>query len=328
MFGLKIAMCWSLRLLVFAALALGLTASARADCPTTGLPKTFTYGSIAVSNSLAVGAVIPGTVQSFTLTGKCSATSLANKPVVACPSSQYPVSGTTDVYSTGLSGVGMRMRDSSGKALIGSNSCGSTSTLGTTAADGSFNVSGTIELVKTGPITAGTITPTASTGTYYTGILNSGVTLNDGTGTLSIAGGTAVRPVTCSVTSATANQTIPMATVSPSMLPSAGAVAAKTPFSIALICESGVSVAVTFTSASGNSGIDSVLASSGTATGVGVQLLDASQKPVTLDTALQLTPGTTGNASFQFFGQYYRVGSAEATAGTVRATTIFTMSYQ
>lgn len=311
-----------------AVLALGWTASARADCPTTGLPKTFTYGSIAVSNSLAVGAVIPGTVQSFTLTGKCSDTSLANKSIVACPSGQNPVPGTTDVYSTGLSGVGMRMRDSSGKALIGTGSCGATSSLGTTAADGSFNVSGTLELVKTGPITAGTITHTATTANYNTGVLNTGVTLNNGNSSLSIASGTQVRPVTCSVTSETANQTISMAQIKPSMLPSAGAVTAQTPFSIALNCDSGVSVAVTFTSASGNSGIDSVLASTGTAQGVGVQLLNASQTPIKLDTALQLTWSTPGNRSFQFFGQYYRLGTAEATPGTVRAAAIFTMSYQ
>lgn len=303
------------------------TANARADCTTPALPFTFTYGSIAVSNSLAVGAVIPGTVQSFRLSGQCS-TSLAGMPVVACPSQQSPVSGTSDVYSTGLAGIGMRMRNSSGTALVGSGQCATTSSLGTVAADGSFNVSGTFELVKTGTINAGTITPTSTTATYYSGVLNSGVALNNGNNTLKIASGTAVKPVTCSVTAATANQTVVLPTISPSALGAAGQVAGKTPFSIALSCEAGVKVAITFSSASGSSGIPTVVASTGTAAGVGVQLLNSSWTPITLDTALQLSSGTTGDTSFQFYGQYFQLATARATPGSVNAAAIFTMSYQ
>ncbi|MFM0250160.1 fimbrial protein [Paraburkholderia sediminicola] len=321
----KFATCWGFKVLALAVLALGWTASARAaNCTTTGLPKVFTYGTIAVSNSLAVGAVIPGTVQSFTLSGTCPA-SAANTDVVACPASQSPVSGTTDVYSTGLSGVGMRMRNSSGTPLIGSGNCATTSSLGKTAADGTFNVSGTFELVKTGSISAGTITPTASTATYNAGVLNTGSGLG---GALTIASGTEVRPVTCSVTAETANQVIPLDQVKTSALASAGATAGRKPFSIGLSCESGVKVAVTFTSASGSSGIPTVIASNGTATDVGVQLLDVSQTPIILDTALQLTNATTGNASFQFYAQYYRLGAAQVGPGTVNAAAIFTMSYQ
>jgi type 1 fimbria pilin len=323
--GLKHAIRWCSRGFVLTALALGWMSSAHAVlCTTPALPKVFTYGTIAVSNSLPVGAVIPGTVQSFSLSGTCPA-STANVDVVVCPSAQSPVSGTTDVYSTGLSGVGMRMRNSSGTTLIGSGSCATTSSLGKTAADGSYNVSGTFELVKTGTISAGTITPTASTATYNAGVLNTGVGLG---GTLSIASGTVVRLVTCSVTAATANQTVFLPTISASALGSAGAVAAKTPFSIALSCQSGVAVAITFSSASGSSGIPSVLGSNGTAAGVGVQLLNASQTAITLDTALQLTRGTSGNDSFRFYAQYYRLGATRPTPGTVSATTIFTMSYQ
>nr|WKF59876.1 Fimbria adhesin protein [Paraburkholderia busanensis] len=318
---------WFVQALFLAVMALGWTASARADCPTTGLPKTFNYGPIAVSNNLAVGDVIPGTVQSFTLSGKCSST-WANQSVVACPNTQNPVSGTTDVYSTGLAGVGMRMRNSSGVPLIGSGLCDTTSSLGTTAADGSFNVSGTFELVKTGTIAGGTITPSGSVATYFTGLLKTGIGLNNGAGTLQIASGTAIRTVTCSVTAATAYQTVPLATISPAMLASAGAVAAKTPFSLTLNCDKGVNVAITFTSASGASGIPSVLGSNGSASGVGVQLLDASQKPITLGTALPLTSSTLGNDSFPFYAQYYRLSAATVKAGRVNATGIFTMSYQ
>ncbi|MFM0508894.1 fimbrial protein [Paraburkholderia sp. RL17-373-BIF-A] len=229
----------------------------------------------------------------------------------------------TGVYPTNVAGVGMRMRDANGKPMVGTGACSTDSQLGTTGSDGSFNVSGTFELVKTGPVTGGSITGAS----YNTGVLNTGYTLNNGADTMTVSN-TPVRGVTCSVTAASANQTIPLATINPAMFPTAGSVAAKTPFSLGLNCQSGVKVSVTFSSTSGNSGVASVLANAGSATGIGVQLLDASQSPITLDVALPLTSSTTGNMSFQFFLQYYRLGVAPVVAGAARATAIFTMSYQ
>jgi len=57
-------------------------------------------------------------------------------------------------------------------------------------------------------------------------------------------------------------------------------------------------------------------------------LLDSSRNAITLNTALQLTSGTTGDMTFQFYGQYYRLGAPPVTSGTVNASVIFTMSYQ
>ncbi|MPW15383.1 fimbrial protein [Paraburkholderia sp. CNPSo 3157] len=307
------------------ALVVGFASHAHADCPTsTGLPATFTYGSVAVSDSLAVGGVIPGTVRTFTIIGKCSLNSLYNMPIVACPPSGTAVPGMTGVYPTNVAGIGMRMRDANGNPMVGTGSCSMSSSLGYTGADGSFNVSGSFELVKTGTVSSGSIT-----GAWYnTGVLNTGYTLNNGSSTMSVANGTQVRVVTCSVTAATANQTIPLATVSPSMFTTAGSVAARTGFSLGLNCQSGVKVAITFSSTSGNSGVASVLGNLGTARGVGVQLLDSTQAPITLDSPLTLTSSTTGNMSFPFYAQYFRVGTPAVIAGSVRATAVFTMSYQ
>ncbi|MBK5050877.1 fimbrial protein [Burkholderia sp. R-70006] len=230
----------------------------------------------------------------------------------------------TGVYPTNVAGVGMRMRDSKGTPLVGTGYCSTTSSLGNTAADGSFTVSGTFELVATGSIQGGTI----SGALYNTGILNTGVTLNNGNSNMSVASGTAIRPVTCSVDPASANQRVPLATVSPTMFAGAGSTAATTPFSINLVCQAGVNVAVTFSSATGTSGVPTVLASNGTATGIGVQLLNALNTPITLDSPLLLTSATTGNTSFQFFAQYYRLGATGMTPGRVNAAAIFTMNYQ
>src|SRR6201747_1385034 len=88
----------------------GWSVAARADCPTPALPYSFDYGSVAVPNSLAVGAIIPGTERPFRLRGSCASATTFNKEVVACPNAAA-VSGMTDVYPTGLAGVGMRMRN-------------------------------------------------------------------------------------------------------------------------------------------------------------------------------------------------------------------------
>ncbi|MBP0592722.1 fimbrial protein [Paraburkholderia sp. LEh10] len=313
-------------LLVFCVLILtiGFSTHAQADCTTsTGLPTTFTYGAVAVGNAVAVGDAIPGTVQSFHIVGKCTSSATFSKPVVACLNSGTPVAGMTGVYPTSIAGVGVRMRDSGGNPMVGTGACSTTSSLGNTGADGSFDVSGSVELVKTGAVGSGTM----SSIVYYTGVLNTGFTLNNGANTMTVASAP-IRAVTCSVTAATANQTIPLATVSPAMFPAAGTVAAKTPFSLGLNCQTGVKVSVTFNSTSGTTGVASVLGNLGTATGIGVQLLDSSQAPLVLGNPLVLTSSTTGNMSFPFYVQYYRLGAAPVVSGTVRATAIFTMSYQ
>ncbi len=162
---------------------------------------------------------------------------------------------------------------------------------------------------------------------YDSGVLNTNIVLNNGNDKLTLAS-TSVRAVTCSVTAATANQTIPLATVSPAMFPAAGSVAARTPFSLGLSCQAGVSVSVTFSSTSGVSGVDSVLGNAGTAQGIGVQLLDPTQAPLVLGSPLTLTSGTTGNMSFPFYAQYYRLGASPVVPGTVHSTAVFTMSYR
>lgn len=313
-----------LRLIAVFTLFFSFAGHARADCPVNGGMPLFNYGSVVVSESLAIGEVIPGTVRTYQLVGKCTSNSTFNRPVVTCPLSGAEVSGMTGVYPTNVAGVGTRMRDGSGKPLIGTGACSTDSSLGTVGATGDFNVAGSFELVKTGPISGGSFSGVR----YDAGVLNTGIALNNGVKSMTIPNGTPVRTVTCSVSSATANQTVTLPTIGTSTLGAAGAVAGKTSFKLDLICQPGVKVAVTFSSTSGNTGVPSVLASTGSAQGVGVQLLDSAQAPLALDSALPLTAGTTGNTSFTFFAQYYRLGAAAVSPGDFHATAIFTMSYQ
>ena len=170
---------WSRALRVlFIAMTVMSSRMALADCPTTsGLPQTIDYGTLGISNALPVGAVIPGSERSFRITGSCSAATTYNKDVVACPTgSATAVAGMTGVYNTGRAGIGMQMLDQNGKALVGTDTCSPSSSLGKTDSTGKFDLPATFQLIKTGPVSTG---PAPSV-MYLTGVLNTGVTLNNG----------------------------------------------------------------------------------------------------------------------------------------------------
>jgi type 1 fimbria pilin len=305
--------------LVVLAVTMGWSASAHAACSTTvSPPAAFNYGSMAVSNALAVGEVIPGTARQFRLAGTCSG--LYNLDIVACPpGGTQAVSGMTGVYQTGLGGVGMRIRTQGGVPLVGTGVCATTSSLGKTSATGAYDVSGSFELVKTGAVTTGAMTAAS----YSLGVLNTGV----GTGSISVSSGTQLRTVTCSISTDSANQTVILPTVTVRSLASAGKTAGVTPFQLALSCAPGVRVNMTLMSVASDSGVNSVLGSTGTSSGVGIQILDSTYRALTLNEIHKLIDSTTGDATIHFFAQYYRLSSV-LKPGPVSAAAIVTMSYE
>lgn len=308
---------------ILCASVMGWSVSARAECPTAALPYSFDYGSVAVPNSLGVGAVIPGTERSFRLKGTCASATTFNKDVVACPKTAA-VSGMADVYPTGLAGVGMRMRNQNGVPMVGSQACSTNSSLGKTDGAGNFDVSGTFELVKTGTVAIGTIGGAA---TYFTGILNTAFTLNGGQNSMSVTSSTAFRTVTCSVLSGTENQTVYLPTVTTRSLGAVGQTAGQTPFQIKMSCAPGVKVSISLQSAAGDSGVSTVLASTGSSTGVGVQVLDANHTAIAMSEIHNVINATTGDTTIYFYAQYYRLAST-LKPGPVNAAAIYTMSYQ
>jgi type 1 fimbria pilin len=311
-----------IRMAVLFASATVWSTAARADCATPALPYSFDYAAVAVPNALDVGSVIPGTERPFRLVGTCTASNTFSKDVVACPSSAQ-VAGMTGVYPTGLAGVGMRMRNSGGVPLVGTSNCSTSSSLGKTDSTGKFDVSGTFELVKTGTVSVGTI----GAASYNTGVLDSGVTLNGGQNTISVRSSTPFRVVTCSVLRGSENQTIRLPTVRIESLATPGQTTGETPFQIKMSCAPGVKVNITLQSVSGDSGVSSVLGSTGTSSGVGIQVLDATHAAIVLNEIRNVIDTTTGDATIYFYAQYYRLAAA-IKAGPVNAAAIYTMSYQ
>ncbi|HET7929812.1 MAG TPA: fimbrial protein [Rhodanobacteraceae bacterium] len=158
-------------------------------------------------------------------------------------------------------------------------------------------------------------------------------------GTVTIGG--KVLNGTCSVSGngSPANTAVTLADVQQSALTATGAyTASQQKFSIDLTncptTPSGVQVGLQFFGGNDSSGAG-LLTSTGTATGVEVQLLDSSKNAVTITSAQptdnsNVTDATTlsgASATLDYYAQYY-VTSATPGAGTVEAQTSFVINYQ
>lgn len=189
-----------------------------------------------------------------------------------------------------------------------------------TIANGSYinSNSTALILVKTGPIVSGSVLP-AGTLAYWTYanslniesfVLNNSVTIID---------------PACSVVTTPINVTLP--TVALSSMNAVGAVSGDTPFNIQLTCSSGATLAITLNYNGTNTAVTGVLSSTGTAGGVGVQLLNSDNKtPVSFGTTTTVGATPNGTLNLPYYAQYYRTGTT--TAGTVAASATFTLSYQ
>jgi len=132
----------------------------------------------------------------------------------------------------------------------------------------------------------------------------------------------------CSVNTNPINVTLP--TISTTALGSVGATAGTTPFTIGLTCTgaAGMSVSVTMNYNGSASGIQGVLLpTSGSTSGIGVQVLDQTNTPITFGTAEAEGTTTVGQMSIPYSARYYQT-AATITPGTLAASATFTLTYQ
>ncbi|WP_230954214.1 fimbrial protein [Burkholderia stagnalis] len=237
------------------------------------------------------------------------------------------------VYSTGISGVGMRFKYS-GTGQRGwwpisqDKSWMSETTIAPTA-----NLD--VELIKTGPITAGGV---------VTGEVGGWFAENGATQVVSIRinGGIVVQPQvpTCRVT--TPAITVPLGSMPASTFTGVGSVSPSKPFNIALQCSGGETGAVTnvYTTLTDHTNPGNVsdtlsLASDATATGIGIQVLNGSTvikygpDSSAAGNTNQWKAGTTGNGTFTIpLTARYIQTAPKVTPGTADGLATFTMSYQ
>jgi type 1 fimbria pilin len=254
------------------------------------------------------------------------------------------VSAGSGIYQTSVSGIGVSFHvvDGAAQTLITSTNGGYTS--GVISAPGNGALPGILaRLVVTGQIIAGftlsslpsvsvTFTPSGSCG-WSAGIAN----------TLSAtAGGSAVVPITCTVTTPSVSVNLPV--VSLSALSAVGETAGDTRFPIGLSCASGANVYITLGDATTPANSSSLLTLAPDSTAQGLKLrISNSLGPVNfgpdsaeIGTANQWLLGASGSVNGVLLTvQYYRddanpagTGPAVLSAGTVHAQATFTMSYQ
>ncbi|RAO76882.1 fimbrial protein [Dyella jiangningensis] len=313
---------------------------------TTGLPGPFAFTpTVAVSSSLQPGDTIPGTSRPFTIAGMCTlgkgtpSTIQVGSNIVACTLDSGSTEISPGIYTTTVSGVGMRLRDGAGNPVQHGSGQNCYSVIAQIGAGGSFSFSGTYELVRI----AGTIPNGASlsggptgAGAWAFGVYNTNVVLNadngniySGSSSIYPIGNITLKNIACNVT---APSVVRLPSVSTRSL--AGGGAGSTLFQIGLNCDSNTVVGITVDAAPGinmidaSNGILDLQAGTGGATGIGVQVLDQNQRPLAMKVRNDFG-SISANVTFDhsYYVRYIRTVGA-LNAGSVSSAMTFTMDYQ
>jgi len=303
-------------LLALLMLALVPTA-AHATCTFTGgtttSPVSFSPNStITIPYNAAVGTVIyTSPLIAPTNTPQMTCTGTTNYGIINSVGAQPATTAT--VYPTGISGLGYSITHGNTTTYLSPYGC-------CQLASGSyqFSITSSLQLIKTGPIVSGSTLSAGLLG--YWQFANS-----QQVETFTLANSVTIIDPACSVNTTPINVTLP--TMNASALGSTGASAGRTGFNISLNCSSGATLDIQLNYVGTNTGITGVLKSTGSAGGVGVQLLDQNSNPVVFGntTVLGATPNNS-QWNIPYFAQYYRTGTV--TAGSVTASATFTLSYQ
>lgn len=315
-----------LTILLAAILAL-VPSGARAGCTFDKNGNT-TYTSSPVNFTLASTITIPFTLSTGTVLASSAQTAPSNPPSVTCTAGTpygvqnlvggAPTGGTNYIYPTGVAGVGYQLIHANNTSSFMSPYPNNSANAG----DSTYSVATSIQFVQTGPIAngssiaAGTVLANWQWGTivpeYF--VLSNTVTF--------------VTPA-CTVNTSPINVTMP--TVSSSALSGAvGRTAGTTAFTIQLNCPTGATsnLYITLAANSGTvAGYPNILKSTGSATGLGIQLLDKGGNPITLGTASLVGNAVSGAQSIPYFARYYATATSIG-AGSVSASATFTLTYQ
>ena len=199
----------------------------------------------------------------------------------------------------------------------------------------------TAQLVKTGPVSPGTISSlqilqffdtdnvppppyTLGSTIYYSGASNAYGTLTLNPVTVSMS--------TCNVTASSKNINVILPTIATNALQTTGSVAGQTAFNIQYACPAGWSLSMTMSTANPGTSPGVILSpascSSGTsAASIGIQVLQSNLQPMPFQVAQPLGNSPNGVLTLNYYAQYYATSSPVG-AGPVCGTATFTMLYQ
>lgn len=270
--------------------------------------------TISVPISAAVGTVLDTKSVAVTPNGpyiNCDAVTNFSGPYYG------QVGGTGPIGTTNVPGVGARITfTNGGKSYVLPFQLPNTPA-------GTYNMTNAswkIELIKTGPITAGKMV----TGAYggYGAVGGFFATYLD------ITGGGQIVPATCTVSNTAVP--VPMGIVNRSDFKGVGTTAGQKDFSVPLNCAAGTKIHIALAGTAHSSGAPGVLAlsaSSGTvAQGAGLQLLYKSA-PVAFNTQIDAgTAASAGAYNIPFVARYYQT-AANIVPGQANSSATFTMTY-
>lgn len=326
---MRVAQCFSM--LILLACGLFFMPHAKASCTTPSIPFTANMASVAVSSTLDVGAVIPGTEQTVEVHGSCSEGHEGNVIIACYYGTGAEVAGYPGVYDTGVEGIGITLVNQQGQRIIGGGAwCDTRNTpLGYVSSDGNdtFNFTATLALVKT--------STHIGTGSLLQAQTQFGVGVygREGLGspnTISYSGNIAYKVVTCSVDPK--SLTITLGDFPESQFTAPGVTTAWHPFSVNVLCNDPVEIGVKVSSANGYEaslpGVMKLTQEAGAATGLGVRMQTNGQ-PTVFD-AYVLVGGIARadtSLAIPFQVQYYQVANS-VTPGSANTVATITVSYR
>lgn len=303
--------------------------------PSSGAVSSITLPSVSISPGVAVGTLLgsPGTAtvvfNCANITGSYGVVTIQAGNLAALDATNSAGSGSIK-FATNTPGIAVKLTATPNQADSGPNGPGGVpgwELNAKTNTSSSITTTFTAQLIKTGPITPGTVSSinllqltnysyghTNSANYYVTVVLN---------------------PVTVTMTACnvlTSSVAVTLPTIDTRSLGSLGSVAGTTPFNIQYSCPSGWSLYMTMSTANPGTASGVILPSTscaqGTpATSVGVQLLQSNRQAVQFNAAQALGSSPSGTLTIPYYAQYYATGSPVGT-GAVCATATFTMSYQ
>jgi type 1 fimbria pilin len=243
------------------------------------------------------------------------------------------VPGYTNVYQTGVSGIGIKVgwvNSTAGPADIDGSKVQAWPNATANYGTNNYGPMGLyrVQLIVTGPVSTGTfnLPSTLAQGTYGSALINQLTLANN------------VEPImapACSVQTSSLAITMPQARAA--ALPDISSTTGDTRFNLSLNCAAPVTIAVTFTDASqpGNTSSTLSLSQASTAAGVGYQII-YNGTPISygpdssaIGNVNQFSLGAAreaGIVNFPFSVRYVRTGTMSP--GTANALATFTMSYQ
>jgi len=289
---------------------------ALAICTWTGAHQSITIsmGDITVQRDAPIGSTI-ATAVAPTVPGAAYASCNVGKTSYLM---QYgaAVSGVAHTYRTNLPGVGIQLVDSGNVYFENPASSISWGTVGLY-----YGRTYTATLIKTGAITPGALAA-ATIGQGYVENDPSTVFLDV------LMGAGNIRVAACSIKTPTVN--VALGDYFTTEFTSVGHTTASRPVNIVLDCgtDTRINAVVTANADTSQQGTMKLTAGTGTATGVGVQLLNSNNNPVALNSKFVVDTTTAdGQYTINWSARYIQTASS-VTTGQANATATLTLTYE